>query len=91
MDMKDKHLNLRYVGMRVTGIPARRAIREPQGHLQGPEVAARRTGRAGDTDRHRVYGIKMGMGVTYGAKRNRLEVRRLLIMSYQGIIHEYRK
>jgi hypothetical protein len=51
----------------------------------------RRTGRAGDTDRHRVYGIKMGMGVTYGAKRNRLEVRRLLIMSYQGIIHEYRK
>jgi hypothetical protein len=29
MDMKDKHLNLRYVGMLVTGIPARRAIREP--------------------------------------------------------------
>jgi hypothetical protein len=54
MDIKDKHLDLRYVGMWVTGIPARRAIREPQGHLQGPEVAARRTGRAGDTLRHRV-------------------------------------
>lgn len=29
MDIKDKHLDFRYVGMWVTGTPARRAIREP--------------------------------------------------------------
>jgi hypothetical protein len=51
----------------------------------------KRTSRAGDTLRHRVYGIKMGMRVTWRANRNRLEVRRQLVMSYQGIIHEYRK
>lgn len=29
MDIKDKHLDLRYVGIWVTGIPVKRAIREP--------------------------------------------------------------